>query len=98
MGLESAILKRKLNKSPTEISEPQECGVEPQEGEVEPGEGEVEPKEGEVKPEECEVEPEDGEVDYASLTKLILDITFSRVRQRLTEQQEHLPSPAIEVP
>ena len=65
---------------------------------IEPEEGEVEPEEGEAEPEEGEVETEGGEADHASQAKVILDITFKSVRQRLTEQQAHLPSPAIQVP
>ena len=85
------ISSREVNESPTPT-------IEPEEGEVEPEEGEVEPEEGEAEPEEGGVETEGGEADQASQAKVILDITFKSVRQRLTEQQAHLPSPAIQVP
>ena len=42
--------------------------------------------------------PEVCETDYATRAKVILDITFRRVRQRLTEQQAHLPPPGDQVP
>ena len=45
-----------------------------------------------------ELEPEVCETDYAPQAKVILDITFSRVRRRLTEQQAHLPPPVEQVP
>ena len=44
-----------------------------------------------------EPEPEVCEADYATGAKEILDITFRRVRQRLTEQQAHLPPPLEQV-
>ena len=42
-----------------------------------------------------EPEPEVCEADYATRAKEIIDATFKRVRQRLTEQQAHLP-PSVE--
>ena len=45
-----------------------------------------------------ELEPEVCEADYATRAKMILDTTFSRVRQRLKAQQAHLPPPVEEVP
>ena len=43
-------------------------------------------------------EPEVCEADFATRAKTILGITFSRVYQRLTEQQAHLPPPVEQVP
>ena len=43
-------------------------------------------------------EPEVCEADFATRAKTILDSTFRRVRQRLTEQQAHLPPPVEQVP
>ena len=45
-----------------------------------------------------EIEPEVCETDFATRAKVILDITFSRVLQRLTKQQAHLPPPVEQVP
>ena len=45
-----------------------------------------------------ELQPEVCETDCATRAKMILDITFSRVCQRLTEQQAHLPPPVEQVP
>ena len=44
-----------------------------------------------------ETEPEVCEADYATRAKEILDISFRRVRQRLTEQQAHLLPPVEQV-
>ena len=44
-----------------------------------------------------EPEPEVCKADYATRAKEILDISFRRVRQRLTEQQAHLPPPVEQV-
>ena len=45
-----------------------------------------------------ELQPEVCETDYATRAKMILGITFSRVCQRLTEHQAHLPPPVEQVP
>ena len=45
-----------------------------------------------------EPEPEVCETDCATRAKVILDVTFSRVLQRLTKQQAHLPPPVEQVP